>query len=111
MDDCHCARASARAQFQNSLFEVIGVLSIRLAFRRFQLWNVATVAVVLNELLDSTLTNLELFGDQPSIHAMINNLLIYPCNILLVELHYRWSIIVEIMPTKSLADTTQSVGS
>jgi len=37
---------------------------------------------------------------------MINNSLTDPGDILLVKLHFRWSIVGEITPTKSLADTT-----
>jgi hypothetical protein len=49
MADCHCARAEALAQFQNTLFKIVGIFRIRLSPRRLQLWNLAAVAVFFNE--------------------------------------------------------------
>jgi len=69
MGDCHCARAEALAQFQNALFKIGGILPIQLASRCLQLWNLAAIAVFLDELLDASPTDLELLGDQPGIHA------------------------------------------
>ena len=106
MGDCHCARAEALARFRNALFKIGGILPIRLGSRCLQLWNLAAIAVLFDELLDPSPTDLELLGDQPGVHVMINNPLTYPGDILLVKLHFRWSIVGEIMPTKSLADTT-----
>jgi hypothetical protein len=106
VSDGHCARAEALAQFQNPLFEIGGILRIRLTSRHLQLWNLAVVTALFDELLDSPPADLELLGDQPGVHAMINNPLTYPGNILLVKLHLRWSIVREITSTKSLADTT-----
>jgi hypothetical protein len=104
--DGHCARAEALAQFQNALFEIGGRLFIRLGSRRLQLWNLAAVAALFDELLDSPLTDLKLLGDQPGVHVVINSHLTYPGDILLVRLHFRWSIVGEITPTKFLTDTT-----
>jgi hypothetical protein len=86
--DRHCARAEALAQFQNPLFEVVRILSIRLASRCLQPWNLAAIAVLFDDLLDSPLTDFELVGDQRSVHVMINNPLTYPGDILLVKLHF-----------------------
>jgi len=91
---------------QNALFETGGILPIRLGSRCLQLWNLAAIAVLFDELLDPSPTDLELLGDQPGVHVMINNPLTYPGDILPVKLHFRWSIVGEIMPTTSLADTT-----
>jgi hypothetical protein len=61
-------------------------------------------------LLDPSPANLKLLGNQAGVHAMINNSLTDPGDILLVKLHFTWWIVGEIMPTKSLAYTTPLKG-
>jgi hypothetical protein len=106
MGDGHCARAEALAQFEDTFFEVVGILRIGVATRGLQLWNLAAVAVLFGELLDSAAADLELVSDQPGIEVVINNPLTDPGNIVLVKLHFTWWLVGEITPTKSLADTT-----
>jgi hypothetical protein len=57
-------------------------------------------------LLDSPPTDLELLHDQPFVHIMVHNPLIYPGDILLVKLYFSWPIVEEIALTKSLPDIT-----
>jgi len=104
--DGHCASASALAQFENSFFEIFGILCIGVATRGLQLWNRAAVAALFGELLDSTTADLELVSDQPGIEVVINNPLTDPGDIVLVKLHFTWWLVGEITPTKSLVDTT-----
>jgi len=76
------------------------------AIRSLQLWNVTAIAVLFGELLDSTAVDLELVSDLPGIGVVVNNPLTDPGNITLVKLHFTWWLIGEIMPKKSLTDTT-----
>jgi len=101
-----CTSAEALAQVENTVFEVVGILCVGLATRGVELWNLAVVAVLFGELLDSSAADLELLSDQGSIHVMINNTLTDLGDIILVKLHFTWWLVRQIMPTKFLAYTT-----
>ena len=77
--------------------------------RGLQLWNLAAVAVLFGELLNSAAADLELVSDQPGVEVMIDNPLTYPGDIVPVKFHFTWRLVGEITPTKSLADTTEYV--
>lgn len=64
------------------------------------------LSVFLGELLDPAAADFELLGNQRGIHVVINNSLTDSGDIRLVKLHLARSIVGDIMPTKSLADTT-----
>jgi hypothetical protein len=64
------------------------------------------MCAIATELLDSSLANFKLLGDQTSVQLKINNYLTYPADIVLVTFHFTWWFVGEIVPTKSLADTT-----
>lgn len=104
--DGHCTSAEALMQFEDAIFEIVGVVCVWFSTRRFQLWDVSSVAVLFSELLNPPLTDLELLGNERCGEIVINNTLTDPGDIVLVKLHFTWSIVGEIMPTKSLADTT-----
>jgi len=89
--------------------EVVRILSVGLATGGFQLWNLAIVAVLFGELLDSSAADLEVLSDQGSIHVVINNALTDLDNIVPVKLHFTGRLVGQIMPTKSLAYTTEKV--
>lgn len=108
VNDGLCTSAEALAQFEDTLFEIGRILCVGLATRGFQLWNLAVVAVLSGELLDPSTADLELLSDQGGIHAVINNTLTDPGDIILVKLHFTWRLVGQIMPTKSLAYTTLS---
>jgi hypothetical protein len=74
--------------------------------RGFQLGYLTILPVFLGELLDSPPTDLELLGDDLRVHVMIDNSPTDPGNIVLVKLHFPGLIVGQIVPTKSLADTT-----
>jgi hypothetical protein len=82
-------------------------LCIGPASRCFQLGNRAVIAVLFGELLDPPPSDFELFSDQGGIHVVINNSLTDSGDIVLVKFHFTWWIVGEIVPTKSLAYTTQ----
>jgi len=88
VSDGHCSSAEALAQFEYSIFEIVRILCVAVSARRLQLWYLAEVTVFLGELLHSTLANLKLLGDQTSVHAMINNSLTNPGDIVLVKFHF-----------------------
>jgi hypothetical protein len=109
VSDGHCTSASALAQFKHPIFEIGGILCVGLSTRCLQLWHLARISILLGELLDSSLADLELLGNQNSVHVVINNTLTNLGDIVLVKLHFTWSIVGQILPTKSLADTTVMV--
>ena len=80
------------------------------ASRGVQLWNLAVLTVLFGELLDASPADLELLGNKAGVHVMINNTLTDPGDILLIKLHFTWWIVGEILPTKSLAYTTEIFG-
>ena len=106
MSDGLCTSAEALAQLEDAVFEVVRILCVGFASRGFQLGHLDVIAVLFGELLDPSTTDLELLGNQASVHAMINNSLTNPGDILLVKLHFTRWLVGEIMPTKSLAYTT-----
>jgi hypothetical protein len=73
---------------------------------RLQPRDVTRAAVFFSELLDASAANVELLGDQAGVHVVINNPLTDSGDIILVELHFTWSIIGQIMATRSLAYST-----
>ena len=89
--------------------EVVGIRCIGGATRGLQLWNLAAVAVLFGELLDSAAADLELVSDQPGVDVVIDNPLTDPGDIVPVKFHFTWRLVGEITPTKSLADTTEYV--
>jgi hypothetical protein len=109
MRDGLCTSASALVQSKDSFFEVVRILCVGLSSRSFQLRNLAAVAVLFGELLDPSTADLELLRDQGGIHAVINNTLTDPSDIILVKLHFTWWLVGQIMPTKSLAYTTGGI--
>lgn len=70
------------------MFEIGWILGVGLTSRRFQLWNLAAVAVFLGELLDPSASDLKLFGDQGGVHIVIANPLTDPSDIVLVKFHF-----------------------
>lgn len=63
------------------------------------------MSLLFGELLHQATTDFELGSDQGGIHLVINNSPTNPGDIVLVKLHFTWWLVVEVMPTKSLADT------
>ena len=106
VSDGHCISASALVQFEHLIFEIGRILCVGLSTKCLQLWHLARISIFLDELLDSSLADLKPLGDRNSVHVVINNTLTNLGDIVLVKLHFTWSIIGQIMPMKSLADTT-----
>jgi hypothetical protein len=104
--DSHCTSAEALMQLENALFEIVRILCIGFSTRSLQLRDFAAVAVLFGKLLDPPPTNLELLGNKPGVHIVINNTLTNSGDIVLIKFHFTWSIVGEIISTKSLADTT-----
>lgn len=68
--------------------------------------NCTELTVLFGELLHSAPTDVKLIGNEPGVHAVSNNALIDPDNIVLIKRQYLWLITMQIMPTKSVADIT-----
>ncbi|EMA41376.1 hypothetical protein C448_11996 [Halococcus morrhuae DSM 1307] len=54
-----CTSAEALAQFEDALFEIGWILGVGLTSGRFEVWNLAAVAVFLGELLDPSASDLK----------------------------------------------------
>jgi len=91
---------------EDSFFQIRWIFCIGIASWSLQCWNLASFPVFFGELLNLSAANLELIGNELRVHAMINNSLTYPGDIVLIEFHFTWSVIREIVLTKSLAYTT-----
>ena len=71
--DDDCASTEALAEVKYAVFEITGIFGVGSASWRLQLWNLIGLTVRFSELLDPPPTDLELFSNQPSIHAVVNN--------------------------------------
>ena len=104
--DGFCARSEVLVQVENALFEIVRMIRVRLSTRCVKLRDLAAVPVLFGELMDSSPTDVELLGNVPGVHVVINNTLTDPGDIVLVKLHFAGTVGGEIMATKSLAYST-----
>jgi hypothetical protein len=81
------ASAEALTEVEHSIFEVVGIVRVGSPAGLFQLWDFSDLAVGFSELLDPPPTDLELLGNQPSIHAVVSNSFTDPSGIILVKFH------------------------
>jgi hypothetical protein len=92
---------------EDSFLQIRWILCVGIASWSIQCRNLACVPVFFGELLNSSTANLELIGNELRVYDMINNSLTYPDDIVLIEFHFTWSVVREIVLTKSLASLSR----
>ena len=104
--DGRCTDAEETVKVEDLRLQIRWILRIRFPARRLQLGDLVGFTVLLGQLLDPTTADPELVSDVLSVHFVINNTLTDSGDIVLVQSHLIRSRVGEIIPTKSLADTT-----
>lgn len=107
--DGNVANVKMLIEIKHTVFEIVRVIGKAGSTRRLQLGHLIGFSVWLDELLNTSLADLQLLCDNLGRDVMGNNSLTYRVDVRLLKLHFARLISGQIMSTKSLANTARDL--